>query len=214
MTEIIDIFDANMVPTGTMERNAAQLAGEWYRTFHFWLVSPLYGGSIIWQMRSKHKSHHGAQLGMTAGGHFQAGESLQDGLREVVEEIGVDFKYSDIEFLGWNTHVRNEGQKILRRFEAVHMARWDGDIESLHPTDPIEVGGLVWVPITDCFKIFMGQPHSVICDAFLHDETKNAYVRCTQKVDLSTFVVDRERYLLTVSIMAERLLEGRRPLSI
>jgi len=214
MSEIIDIYDAEMQPIGTMERDAAQRAGEWYRTFHFWLVSPLYGGSIIWQMRSKHKAHHGGRLGMTAGGHFQAGETVEDGLREVVEEIGIDFKYQDINFLGWNTHVQDEGEKKMRRFEAVHMARWDGGIDSLQLRDPAEVGGLVWVPIADSLKIFSGHPHAVTCAAWLHDETLNDYAPAEMIVDLSTFVIGRERYLLTVSIMAERLLEGRFPLSI
>lgn len=216
MSEIVDIFDASMNHTGTMEREAATRDGLWIRVFHLWLVSPLYGGSIVWQLRSRKKKHHSNRLGMSGGGHLVAGESAQDGLREVVEELGLHYAYDDLQFLGWKPHLYDEpatGRK-LRMFEAVHMVRYDGAIDSITPPDPDEVEGLVWISIQDIFRMWEDKSLTVSCDAFLYDWDKAQWHTGQTDARFDRFVEGYERYIRTVAIMAERLLEGRAPLSI
>jgi len=44
MSELIDIFDADLRHLGTEELVKAHIEGLWHKTFHFWLVSPRNGG--------------------------------------------------------------------------------------------------------------------------------------------------------------------------
>ena len=63
--------------------------GLWHRTFHLWLVSDRDGGLVYLQRRGADVRHEPLKLDIAAAGHYRAGESLYDGLREADEELGL-----------------------------------------------------------------------------------------------------------------------------
>jgi isopentenyldiphosphate isomerase len=88
MAELIDIFDANLAPIGTMERAQAHKEGRWHRTFHLWIMVPNTVPQLLFQLRSPHVENYPSMLDVTAAGHLEAGEEVIQGMREVEEELG------------------------------------------------------------------------------------------------------------------------------
>lgn len=212
--EIVTIYNEVHEKIGTAPRSALYTHALWHETFHLWLVSTQFGGSLICQLRSKHKKHHGNMLGMTAGGHLAADEALADGLREVVEELNLHYRYDDICFTGWNIHIANEdsNQKKLRIFEAIHIAQYEGTVDSIIPPDPKEVEGLIWVPISLIADIKSNSNHSALCAAFLYDDVAEKFLVTETKVSGQSFVPRSDNYFTKLAVVAERFLEGKKPL--
>jgi hypothetical protein len=68
--------------------------GDWLGTFNLWIIQNKPAPAIVYQQRSPNASWCPLKLDVTAGGHYTAGESIKDGLREIREELGkkYDFK--------------------------------------------------------------------------------------------------------------------------
>ncbi|WP_347861410.1 NUDIX domain-containing protein [Salimicrobium sp. PL1-032A] len=81
----------------TMPREQAHREGRWHEVFHCWLMSRYRGDWYIYlQLRSPGKKDYPGLYDITAAGHIEAEESVDDGVREVQEELGVDVSYEDM----------------------------------------------------------------------------------------------------------------------
>jgi isopentenyldiphosphate isomerase len=100
--ELFDVVDSRGRPTGQVKRRAdVHRDGDWHRSLHCWVTDesgerPL----LIFQRRGRHKDTWPLRLDPTVGGHFAHGESLEDALREIEEEIGRAAALSDLRYLG------------------------------------------------------------------------------------------------------------------
>src|SRR5215510_7041074 len=102
MAEIFDIYDENMRHIGTKERSAVHRDGDWHKTFHAWVIfRDERGDWVLLQKRSADKDTFPNLLDISAAGHYSAGETMQDGLRELHEELGLtEAKFEDLIPLG------------------------------------------------------------------------------------------------------------------
>ena len=67
--------------------------GYWHETFHCWFVKKVHNEWMIYfQLRSKEKADYPLLLDITAAGHLLAGETINDGIREIDEERKVGEK--------------------------------------------------------------------------------------------------------------------------
>ena len=90
MNEILDIYDAKMNHIGTASREEAHKFGYWHQTFHCWIVRREKGKNyVLFQIRDKEKQDAPNKLDITAAGHLKSGETKEDGLRELSEELGI-----------------------------------------------------------------------------------------------------------------------------
>ena len=113
----IDTLDPNTFnKTGVVKSiYDAWEAGDWVGSFNLWIVqSDGQTGSLLYQQRSFKSLWSPGLLDVTAGGHYEAGESTIDGLREVREELGKDYKFEDLTFLGKKLYLRDQPGKKLR----------------------------------------------------------------------------------------------------
>jgi NADH pyrophosphatase NudC (nudix superfamily) len=153
-------------------------------------------------------------LDITAAGHLAAGETVEQGLREVREELGVSLSTEQLHSLGYRVEVADQANgQLNREYQAVYLGE-----TALSPRDfrpqPDEVYGLIGVAIADCFRIFADKTQRCNASGIAFHSDTGSWKEQTKSVGLTDFIPRIQPYYLTVAIMAERLLEGRRPLSI
>lgn len=85
--EKIKIFDENYNYLRNENRETAHREGYWHETIHCWLID---GQSVLLQKRSSEKTDFPSMFDITAAGHILANETVEDGLREVKEELGIE----------------------------------------------------------------------------------------------------------------------------
>lgn len=215
MAEMIDIYDANLKHKGVMERIKAHMEGEWHRTFHCWVVSTERGGSLIFQQRSKKMKNFPGLLDVSAAGHIEAGEPIEEGVREVKEELGIDVDESRLIKLGERVEVADQanGQRN-REYQSVYMYLTSQQI-SLYKPEEYEVTALVLLNIQDGFKMFRGEVDKVSMTGCSYEINENGIGEpFTLEATIQSFLPRIQQYYLTSLIMAERLLEGNFNVSI
>ena len=96
--ELLDVVDEHNNLTGRQEdRDIVHIDGLWHREVVIWIMNG--NGEILLQKRSATKKSNPNKWGVTAG-HVDAGEEpLEVAKRETLEEIGLELKDNDLEFL-------------------------------------------------------------------------------------------------------------------
>jgi isopentenyldiphosphate isomerase len=106
MAETFDVYDERGNWIGTAERGEVHARGLWHHTVHCWLVRLDDGGDenssakILFQQRSRKKDTNPGSFDITAAGHLAAGESPQDVIRELEEELGVQVTFQQLSDYG------------------------------------------------------------------------------------------------------------------
>ena len=95
--ELLDYFNENMKLLGVATREEVHQKGYWHKTFHCWIIWQKNNKNyILFQKRSLLKDNSPGKFDISAAGHVLAGETIEDGSRELQEELGIDFKYEDL----------------------------------------------------------------------------------------------------------------------
>lgn len=215
MREIIDIYDANLVLVGQMDRREAHVRARWHRTYHCWVLTGSSGsGSLLFQRRSAASSSFPGCLDVSAAGHLRSGERAEDGIREVREELGIEVDSSCLYPLGYRTEVfdQDDGQKN-REYQAVYLLRSALPLAAYRPS-PREVAGLYWLDIESGVSLFTGRESAVEAIGITYNAEAKTWTVDRQRVTIAAFVPRITNYYLTIFIMAERLLEGRLPIAV
>lgn len=135
--ELLDIFDQEYNYIGTCEKKQAHVEGKWHQTFNCLFIDSTQN-KVYFQC--KNSSHNDLsddnKLDLSVGGHLMAGETIQDGIREIKEESSLDVKYDDLIYLGYRriNLVINENYAI-REFNHLHIYDSTYELEKLQSTD-------------------------------------------------------------------------------
>jgi isopentenyldiphosphate isomerase len=214
MAEIIDIYDANLGHLGTMERLEAHLKGHWHKTFHCWVVNGEDGGGILFQHRSAEMVNFPNMFDVSAAGHLEAGESIEQGIREVSEELGVPITIESLQSLGYRVEVADQSNgQLNREYQVVYMLRLDIPLSEYKPQVE-EVSGLFWLKIRDGLKLFSGSLDKAVMQGILYNKSLERWEQSEREVSVNDFLPRIQNYYLTACIMGERLSENRLPLAI
>jgi len=214
MAETIDIYDANLTLIGTMERVKAHKEGQWHKTFHCSVVTREYGGAILFQLRSPEMVNFPNMLDISAAGHLEAGEKVEEGIREVSEELGITLSKGTLHSLGYRVEVADQknGQRN-REYQAVYILHIDIPLSEYTPQVE-EVTGLLWIRIKDGLALFSGSQNNATMEGIRYNKNRAEWENITREVTIEDFLPRIQNYYLTMCIMAERVLENRLPLSI
>lgn len=212
MEEQIDIYDADLRPLGTKERHAAHLEGCWHRTFHCWVVRSIDRPSLLFQVRSPEMANFPNLLDVSAAGHLSAGEAVAEGLREVREELGIDFDPAGTIFAGERVEVADQmnGQRN-REYQSVYFVTTQVGLEDFTPQVE-EVSGILWLPLDDGIRLFTGDASVVSVNQRRFFDGR--WTIDDREITVDDFLPRIQRYYLAALIMSERLIEGRLPLAI
>ena len=213
MSKEIDIYNANLERIGRMDRREAHRQGHWHRSFHCWVFRGT-PPALLFQLRSPNSQNFPNALDVSAAGHLDAGESVNDGVRELHEELGVEVSIRQLIHLGERVEVKDEdnGQKN-REYQSVFAVRIDNDLSDYKPRVK-EVWGLMWLPIQDGMKLMSGEIDNAAIEGIRYDPGVGEFVKERRIVNVSDFLPRLQRYYLAALISAERLLEGKQYVAI
>jgi isopentenyldiphosphate isomerase len=113
MTERFDVYDERGNWIGTAQRGEVHAQGLWHHTIHCWLVRQTgeNNAQILFQKRSKNKDTNPGCFDITAAGHLAAGETPQDAVREIEEELGIQVTFDQLTEYGI---IREEASGVNR----------------------------------------------------------------------------------------------------
>ncbi len=162
MTEILDIYDDQLNKIGTKERDAVHRDGDWHRVFHCWVAYRDTDGCdyMVLQRRGPDKDTFPNYLDIAAAGHYQAGETIRDGIREVREELGIEVDFDDLIPLGIRVGMIRYQSLIDHQFADVFLLIYNQDINT-YSYQVEELDGLVALSIEDGLAMFSGDRHRI-----------------------------------------------------
>lgn len=95
--ELLDIYDEQDQHIGVCPRSEVHRVGHWHHTFHCWLVRDTEAGRmLVFQQRQHNKDTFPDLYDITAAGHLLAGETVEQAVRELEEELGVPLRFDQL----------------------------------------------------------------------------------------------------------------------
>lgn len=210
--ELFDIVLANGQPTGRSKRRTdVHRDGDWHRAVHVWVAGIDEAGPFLtFQRRSMEKDTWPGKLDATVGGHFRAGESLEETLREVDEEIGITVAVSDLRFIGRRIAVNEaEPGTIDHEIQEVFLLRDERPLPEFRPS-PAELSALVRVQLDDLLEFLAGTREFLSARSILPGES----IEVVSLVNSEDFILHIDRYFYRVAIAARQFLNGDVHISI
>ena len=207
MDEKIDVLDARGLMTGEVAwKSEAHRLGLWHRCFHCWIVSPETpsgGPYLLVQRRAVGKETWPDRLDVTVGGHLGAGEeTLEGGLREIEEELGLQVAPGDLIPLGTCRAELKIPAGIDREFQEIFVL-----VRSLCPKDlrlqKEEVAAVARLRLDDVEALCGGS--EVPAEEWVSGRITPVSVR------LDDFVPGEDGYLLWAARAARNVLDGKHP---
>lgn len=207
MTEMLDIYDDAFQPIGTKSRVEVHQAGDWHRVFHCWVICQHEGQpALLLQRRSSIKDMFPDHLDVSAAGHYAAGETMADGVREVQEELGLSVDFSMLLPIGKRLSVNRYDRLIDRELADVFLHE-----TSVTPAeiqfDPVEVAGVVPLPIGDGIRLLSGEISGLTVSVYEAERT-------SRTIKLTDFVPTHDQYYLKICLLIEHYLSGERRLLV
>jgi isopentenyldiphosphate isomerase len=211
--EPFDVITADGKPTGRVKPRAeVHRDGDWHRATHVWVAGVDARGApfLTFQRRSPHKDTWPDRYDATVGGHYRAGESLAETLREVEEEIGIIPDLKVLRPLGVRV-CANEAQPgiVDREIQDVFLLRDDRPLEDFRP-NPAELAALVRFPLETLVPFLAGEGSEIDGESIAPAATRAGPV--TARIE--DFIPTIDRYFLRVAIAAQHVLRGERYVAV
>lgn len=207
-SELLDIYDEQVNWLGTKPRDQVHRDGNWHRTFQCWVIYRDDAGQdfIIVQRRAYDKQTFPGQFDISAAGHYAAGETTEDGLRELQEELGLVVDFEDLIPLGRRIAANSYDGLIDHEFCEVFFLICDQPLAA-YEYQRAELAGLVKVPVDAALSMCVGERDSIQCEAVGADAP-------IVIVRLSDFVPTPDAYFYKVLVLAKRCLNGEKHLIV
>lgn len=208
--ELFDVVTADGEATGTTKRRAdVHRDGDWHRSLHIWVYRVDEAGPfVLLQRRGLRKDTQPGMMDPAVSGHLGAGETVDDGFREMEEEIGILPDISRMRHVGTRPRAA-EGTTpgvIDRELQEVYLYRDDRPLGQYRP-NPAELEALIQIRLQDAIALFAGDVAEVparLLDA--HDETILDGI-----VDPTMFIPSMvDRYYLRAVLAIDREIRGER----
>ena len=211
--EPFDIITADGKPTGRVKTRAeVHRDGDWHRAVHVWVAGVDVRGApfLTFQRRSPHKDTWPARYDATVGGHYRAGETLAETLREVEEEIGIIPESKELRPLEVRV-CANEAQAgiVDREIQDVFLLRDDRPLENYRP-NPAELAALVRFPLETLVPFLAGEIGEIDGASLAPEATRAEPI--TARID--DFIPTVDRYFLRIAIAALYALRGERYVAV
>ncbi|MCM3595144.1 NUDIX domain-containing protein [Metabacillus idriensis] len=206
--ELLRIFDENHNPIGKASRSDVHKTGYWHETFHCWFAGIENGRVYLYfQLRSKEKKDYPNLFDITAAGHILANETIEDGTREVEEEIGIQVSFSELVLLDVIKYCVSQTDLIDNEIAHVFFYPYNQSFEAF-TLQKEEVSGMVRADLHSFRELISGRRSSLLVEGFEvdHDET----IRIIQtEVDKTRFVPHEDAYYVRVLELIEEKMNRK-----
>ena len=212
--ELFDVCRADGEPTGRVKARAdVHRDGDWHRAVHVWVAGhdDETGPFLLTQRRSLAKDTWPGVLDATVGGHYRAGESLIETLRETEEEIGVAVTMADLLPLGVRVCANEVPELGIydRELQDVFLLLDDRPLADYRP-HPAELAELIRIPLGPLIDLQRGQPEPIVVQRIAPGDSEAS----PAEIRTGDFVPTVDRYMLRLAVAADRVLRGERDVLI
>ncbi|MDR0423418.1 MAG: NUDIX domain-containing protein [Rickettsiales bacterium] len=197
--ELLDYYDSdNKVLLGQVERCEAKRKGLWVRCFECMIIRP--DGKLLYQLRASKKPNSPNKLTISAGGHLSAGETLEQGARELKEELGIDdVNFKDLKYIGWYRRVsdaiyENFGEYHTRTFSNIFLCK-DGRPLNEFKIQEEELDGIFEIDMDDLKKMFKGQIEGIKIVGLIFDNKREKLIKNERFVKVDDFTRSPHEWL-------------------
>ncbi|PSL40256.1 isopentenyldiphosphate isomerase [Planomicrobium soli] len=169
--EKITVCDEDGVSLGVATRQEIHEKGHWHETFHCWFVSRKQGKDTIHlQLRSRDKKDFPNMFDITAAGHILSDETMEDGVREIEEELGIAVSFEALIPLGVIKDQIFRDDFIDNERCHVFLYLTEGNIDAMYRLQREEVAGIVTADFQEFYKLCSGLKKSITVEGFVADE--------------------------------------------
>ena len=135
--ELLDIFDENHNHLGTCEKKEVHQKGLWHQVFACLLINSKKNKVYLQYKSSEHNDVANLnKIDISVGGHLSAGETIEDGIREIEEESGLIVEYKDLIPVGMRLIDKTINENyIIREFSYLHILDTTFDLNTLKSQD-------------------------------------------------------------------------------
>lgn len=180
---------------------------DWIGTFNLWILQSKPVPAIVYQQRSPKSNWAPNKLDVTAGGHYEAGEEIMDGLREVREELGKEYNAKELTYLGKKLHVSPDTKGRMRQNAVDIFMTVDNSDTDNYKLQESEVYAICVCPIAELMKV-----HTIDNYSFSANGITSGGEEVEIKVDKDSFPYNWDNYHFKIVLLADRLLSGEKHL--
>jgi len=207
LDEPFDVITADGQPTGRVKPRAIiHRDGDWHRALHVWVAGRDAQGRpcLTFQRRAVGKDTWPNRFDATVGGHFRAGETPAETLREIEEEIGVAPDGLALRRLGTRVCANEAEPGIVdRELQEVYLLLDDRPLTAFRP-NPAELAALVRFPLDALIPFLAGDTTEVEGESI----QPGGSAATPMVVSAGDFIPTVDRYALRVAIAARNVLRG------
>ncbi|MDG5471937.1 NUDIX domain-containing protein [Jeotgalibacillus sp. ET6] len=189
--EQLSIFNEKEEKIGVLPRNQVHAVGALHETFHCWLIrkseNQIY---LYFQLRSPEKKDFPSLLDITAAGHLSSSESVEDGTRELEEELGVKLPFTSLQPLGTVKEKLKNGLETDAEICRVFSFEITQEVE--FTLQDSEVKGLFQVELDAFEELMEGKKEGIWMNGF--EESQNGRYNVDKFVNKKDFVPHQQEY--------------------
>jgi len=207
MSELFDIYDEALNHIGVKARDATHRDGDWHQVFHCWVIGrEATGDAFLVLQKRQGWLDYPNKIDISAAGHLQAGETVQDGVREIEEELGLAVKFEELIPLGRRLGVSRIGDFVDCQICHVFLHECDQPLAD-YDYRRAEIAALVKLRVDAAMRLFSGECDCVTAAAVGLDAPEIALSR-------DDFISSVDNYLMKILILARRYFAGEKELWI
>lgn len=206
-SELINIFNEQREPIGVATREDVHKYGYWHEVFHCWFLSHTENINYIYfQLRSDNKKDYPNLLDITAAGHLMYNETVEDGIREIKEEIGIEVSHSELISLGIFDYIVARDGFIDKELAHVYVHRYNGSFDEF-TLQIEEVSGIFIARFSDFYELWMNRRKEIDIQGFVLDGEGNR-MYTNKAVGKEQFVPHEEAFYQAIVDRMKEILEG------
>lgn len=212
--EYLDIYTDKFKHIGTCEKKECHQKGFWHKVITVLAINPEKRKVYFQRKRPKDGivTDDNALLDFTVGGHIQAGETEQESVREVKEELLEDVTLDDLVYLGIRQTAATVTETyIANEFQYVYLYPSKKTLEE-YEVNGEEIARLVEVDIDDALALFFNEKTEIRArEKYLEDDkyvinekmiSRKNFMECYQIID---------EFYKRMLIAADRYSKGENP---
>ncbi len=212
--EVVDYFDENYQKLGSTTLSEVRKNGLWCAVFHCWVFNPSDGGYLIFQRRGSTKLVYPDKLDISAAGHYRSGEAIEDGIRELTEELGIVASFNELISLGIRLDISHYQNLFIRQICHVFLLQNHLNLDQYNNIGTNEVDGIFEIPIPNGLALFSDEKKTIEISGREYDNTAKRWYRRSIEVNKNSFVPRLNSYYLKMFIMCDLLKKGGRYLAV
>ena len=204
-TELLTIYDSFGASIGVATREEVHKKGYWHKTFQCYVIGIENDAEYMYiQLRSQGKKDFANLYDITAAGHILSNESVEEGVREVNEELGLNVSSDELLSLGIIPNIIVS--ENIKDYELSHVFLY----EMKEPMETLilqqeEVSGIAKAPLREFIDFFNGKLEHLEIEGYqleLNGE-KNWF---SESINKEKFVPHSKEYFVGV---AKAICKGR-----